>query len=324
VPPRKTTRTKALLAIAFTSGLFTPQLPALCQDKSQSVASSLRQIADNTHVAPEVRAYYLLKFACSYAKSQQISARDWLHCSDSNNEWLHNHMDSDLTSWANRLSVDWASHSNAKSKSDSKPGPRNAALADTALGLALTQLNQSSNQFAKLNMYYIASRLYQKLGKTSEAEKYENILEKAFESSEESSPVDEVGIESASSILNSMSLVVIPVEISDLPPQSGIAPKAYSFTEKEFHESEKLRLRAAKMLDRLSANNQSRRMAHRDLVLWYSELGKLELVEKQKQSLFELVGTNDDSILYAQQGACGQLVWWETKLVRVSILCGAG
>jgi hypothetical protein len=70
---------------------------------------------------------------------------------------------------------------------------------------------------------------------------------------------------------------------------------------KEFEESQRLRLRAIKMIDRLDAKHLVRWMAHRDLVLWYRELGKLDLAEKQQQIHFELVGLNDDRILYPKK-----------------------
>ena len=54
--------------------------------------------------------------------------------------------------------------------------------------------------------------------------------------------------------------------------------------------------------------------------MWYQLLGKTERAEKEKQASFKLVGSNDDSLMYAQQGACGQLVRWQIEKVHQRIL----
>jgi hypothetical protein len=76
------------------------------------------------------------------------------------------------------------------------------------------------------------------------------------------------------------------------------------------------------MIDRLDAKHLVRWMAHRDLVLWYRELGKLDLAEKQKQILFELVGLNDDRILYPKKRRMGRLVWWLLTAMSMGCACG--
>jgi hypothetical protein len=54
------------------------------------------------------------------------------------------------------------------------------------------------------------------------------------------------------------------------------------------------------------------------------QMGKPELAERQKQVLFELVGVNDDSILYPQSIMCGQVAWWHPEKVEVGGACGMG
>lgn len=119
----------------------------------------------------------------------------------------------------------------------------------------------------------------------------------------------------------------IPVQIPDLNPdlnpferQESVGP----FTEEEFKKSEKLRLRAVAIADKLSKEEHVRRKAHRDLALWYMKLGKKEQGEKEKQILFEMVDCKDDIILYAQPEACGHVVWWKKQKYESGLACGMG
>jgi hypothetical protein len=121
--------------------------------------------------------------------------------------------------------------------------------------------------------------------------------------------------------LNSEAYGLISIVIPDIKPTST---QAKSFTEEVFDTSEKLKLRAVAMTDRLDATNHLRRKAHRDLSLWYSQLGKTELAEKEKQTLLELVGTKDESILYPYVQMCGHLVWWRDPRSHDMMACGQG
>jgi hypothetical protein len=124
-----------------------------------------------------------------------------------------------------------------------------------------------------------------------------------------------------------MAYSLIPVNIPNLNPHDSIAGRQTPlepFTEKDFKESEKLKLRAVAMADRLDSKNHLRRKAHRDLALWYMQLGKNQLAQKEKQTLFELVGCEDDSILYPQAAGCGHVVWWKKERNIVTMGCGMG
>ncbi|MFX8414279.1 hypothetical protein ABTL42_19300, partial [Acinetobacter baumannii] len=90
-------------------------------------------------------------------------------------------------------------------------------------------------------------------------------------------------------------------------PSPKEAVDAIAFTNDQFLESEKLRLRGLALLDRLDAKNQTRWRGHRDMVIWYRLLGKFGLAEKEKLTLFQLVGIWDDEILYPRGGVCGHL-----------------
>jgi hypothetical protein len=203
----------------------------------------------------------------------------------------------------------------------------NTALANSAITTALAQLEQTSNKFVKLNMYFIASRLCQKTGNEEDMRKCDTLCQDAIRSSEQNSQIDEEQMRAAASILDSMAYAFISVDIPDRVDDAtywGRQPAVKPFTEKDFKDSEDLRLKAVAILDRLDANNHLRRKAHRDLTLWYMRLGKKEKEDQQKQILFELVGCKDDSMLYPQVGGCGTLVWWKQERVQFSFECGMG
>jgi hypothetical protein len=335
VPIRKPAGRKALLAIAFAGGMLNSQLPALSDSKSESTDSVIQQIANSTQITPEVRAYYLLRLASRYlagddravAEAQFKSvgsepSRSWL--------FINSRMDKTLASWADQISVGGRSTNHlTKVKKEAEPGSQsiadeNSVLADTAIQKALIQLDKASENFATLNMYFIASRLFQEMGNTDGVRKCNTVLKKAFQSCEGNSLIDEEQIKAAASVLNSMANGLIPVYIQDVP--WGRQTQVKSFTEKDFKESEKLKLRAVAMVDRLDTKNHLRRKAHRDLALWYMQFDKMEMAEKEKQTLFKLVGFEDDSVLYPQQAECGQLIWWQKEHRQITgvVLCGMG
>jgi hypothetical protein len=116
-------------------------------------------------------------------------------------------------------------------------------------------------------------------------------------------------------VLNAMAFGILPVIIPD-QNSSGFKWEPTTplevFTEQEFKKSEKLKLRAAALTDTLDNQSHLRRKAHRDLALWYLQLGKMKLAENQKQTLFDLIGPREDSLLFPRVEACGELAWWHT------------
>jgi hypothetical protein len=50
----------------------------------------------------------------------------------------------------------------------------------------------------------------------------------------------------------------------------------------------------------------------------------MELAEKEKQILFELVGLHDDTILFPRSVGCGHVVWWEKEPNIFAVECGMG
>jgi hypothetical protein len=338
VPIGKPARSRALLAIAFAGGMLNPQLPALSENKAETTDSVIQQIVNSAQLSPEVRADNLLKLASGYLRgdnrtSLEASFGQVANQASTNRDFRNSRREDFLVDWASQVSSEEGAtnqSTNAKSepKSDAKSIPgENSALAVSTLQQALTQLEQASDKFAKLHMYFIASRLFQKAGNNDGLRTCNAVLEKNFEACEGTSQVDEERIRAASSVLNLMANSLISVYIPNQNPldYSWMRPKEVKpYTENDFKESEKLKLRALAMVDRLDSKNQLRRKAHRDLALWYMKLGKTEMAEKEKQTLFELVGVKDDSILYPQAAGCGQLVWWH-KAKSISMMgCGMG
>jgi hypothetical protein len=235
--------------------------------------------------------------------------------------------ENNLVFWAEQLSLKRSKNfeSNATNESSSASQSKldeNKILAAAAMRNALIQLDGMSNVFARLNLYFIASALLQRAGNLAEARRCDNVLEEAFRSCERS-PVDEDDMMAASSILDSMAYGLIPIDVPDFKELRGI--KTVHYTEDDFKESEKFKLRAIAMIDhRLSSTSHLRRKAHRDLSLWYAELGKTEKAEKEKEVLFGLVGIHDDDILYPKSAGCGQLTWWVQEKFTGGMLCGMG
>ena len=310
--------------------MLNSQLPALCESKSESTDSVIQQIANSTQISPEIRAYYLLRLASLYlAGGNRVAVETQFRrvVIEPSKSWLFR-VDDFLVSWADEVASEGRSTNHGSNlKTEAKPDSQsiadeNSILANASMQKALMHLDKTSDKFAKLNMYFIAARLFQEMGNTDDMRKCNAVLDDAFQSCEGNTQIDEGQIKAASSVLNSMANGLIPVQIQDLP--SGQQTPVKPFTEKDFNESEKLKLRAIAMVDRLDVKNHVRRKAHRDLALWYTQLGKMDRAEREKLTLFELVGVKDDSILYPQYAGCGQLVWWQKEPATLPFVCGMG
>jgi hypothetical protein len=209
-------------------------------------------------------------------------------------------------------------------------GKENVGLGVAAIQQALMVLDEAPVTLTQLDLYFIASHLFESAGNNVGLRECNRILEKCIRSCEQNQLIDEKQIMAASSILDSMADCVIYV---DIPNEGTIGgPSMYvtkiggdAFTEADFKKCEKLKLRALAMVDRLDAKNHLRRMAHRNLTLWYTRLGKTELAEKQKQTLFDLVGIRDDRILQPISQGCGHVIWWQDPSKRsMGGYCGMG
>ncbi len=303
----------------------------------KSSESLIAEIANNAQLKPEIRAYYLLQIANGYlvGKSEATIVEQFkFTVNEVNSRRLYRRAEmweSSLVSFAKVVSEyrtfkpgTTARKSNAKSDSQSISA-KNAALATQAIQKALIEADQTSDQFAKLNLYFVASRLFEEIGNIDGMQKCNEIVDKTIQSCEQGSNDDPIEIKAASSILNSMAYGLIPVSIPDYKfftyQQSSVPP----FTEIDFKESEKLKLRANALVDRLDATNHVRRKAHRDLSLWYTKLGNDAMGEKEAQVLFDLIGIKDHALLYPAAQGCGRVVWWQVTDTRATrSYCGMG
>lgn len=326
----KPTRTKALLAIAFAGSMLTSQLPALGQESPKGSASAIEGIAKSVRGTPEEKAYYLLQLAYCYITGGNAAALETQFKSglgqlgNSNMFRFSPRGEHPLVSWANRVSL--LSHS-AGTIAPIEIGKKrisseDRAVADKAIEAAIAQLGKAFKNIETLNLYLIASGLSRMTGNIPNVQKCNKVLNEAIQACETKKTVDSAQIKLISSILNSMAYVFIPIEIEDFPMQSR--RRLPVFDMKNFDRSERLKLRAAALLDRLPVTDHDRRKAHRDLTLWYTQLGKGERALKEKQELFNLVGVEEDSILYPQQRTCGGEVWWTVEKKSGPRFCGMG
>ncbi len=282
-------RRKALLAIAFAGGMLNSQPPALSETEgtTESTDSIIQKIANDEHMQSDLRAFHLLRLASELTSGYKRTVVDEHFTpvlNEKTRQWTvrnSKQLLSVITSWADRVSSDERTSNfefNAKTKSKSGSPPiadENNVLANTAIQLSLAQLDKASDKVAKLNLYFIASNLYQKLGNSSGMRQCNKVLDAAFNACLSTSPADQEQITAATSVLNSMAYGWIPINVPDYPKGLHLHMQAKPFTEKEFRASETLKIKAVAMADRLAANNHLRRKAHRDLVLWYMQLGKI-------------------------------------------------
>jgi hypothetical protein len=226
-----------------------------------------------------------------------------------------------LPGWAERLAAGKASKAHAA---------KNAGVAIDTVNKAIVELKSVSDQYAKLNMYFIASLLLQKAGDKKGFQKCDGVIEQFIRSCETSQLVDEQEIAAAVSVLNSKSYGIIAVEIpyqhqSSWTNGGHLGLPESPFTERDLAKSEALWLRSAALADKLNATANTRRMVHRDLSLWYKLVGKNDEAERQKQILFNLIGQESDKFLYPTQGICGALLWWTAPPKNLAAMaCGMG
>ena len=316
----KPNRTKALLAILSIGGTLNASVPALCENKAAAKNILFNQIMTDATSTPDSRAYYLLRLANGYLESADETTVERLYERMGKNQsrgWQST-KDQSLVWWLETV---------ATGVSIKTTSSRNLALATISIKQALKELEHSSDKSLKLNLYFAASRLLKAMGNESEFQKCQLVLTNAYKACDGAGPPDVEQVKGASSVLNLMAYGLIPFDLPDTGPHTRQPPALSSLTEEKFLNAEQLRLRALAFTDRLSPANHVRRKAHRDMVLWYADLQKLDKSEKQKQILFKLVGIKDNSILHPQYETCStQPIWWEApkKVGNGMRFCGMG
>ncbi|MCA9805218.1 MAG: hypothetical protein KC777_24785 [Cyanobacteria bacterium HKST-UBA02] len=331
-------RKRALLAVAFAGGLLNCQLPALAEPGGEPADAVIQKFANSTQGTPEVRAFWMLKLAAAYlgaSSKSEVDARYGRIAGDLGRYRSYMAVRSnrlDMFCWAEEVSsgrfyADEGTGRTVEAKPDMKTFAKEKSdLAHEAIRTALGQLEKTSDPVVRLNLYYIASRLLDRLGDAAGSKKCDRVIEEALRLCEGDKPANEKQIAAAVSVLDVMAYGIVSVHIPDFKPQRSLPGQEQGevFSDKSFKDSERLKLRAIAMADRLSVDSHVRRKAHRDLALWYARLGKTQSAEKEKQILFKLVGSDSDNILYPQSGGCGHVVWWQAKPMEKVIACGMG
>lgn len=334
IPNKMLQKNKALLAIAFASTIASSPIPAFSGNNAESTSSMAQMIAKNAHLSPETNAYYLLYIARDYLAGidkKQIESSFYHLATQPDNSIFRNPRSGRqlLGNWTKQLCENnfFNEQDNYTTSNISEWKKEKNALAKSALDLAFTQLEKSTDTYAKLNMYFIALRMYEKIHSAEGRSKCEKIIEENVQSCEASSEIDEEKMEACYAVLNLMAAVTVPVSINERETKIDPSRRKFivnSYTEGLFKESERTRLRAVAITDKLDGEKHLRRKAHRDMALWYSKLDKNDLADKQKQVLFDLVGIHDDCILYPVEAGCGHLVWWKKENSVFGVECGMG
>lgn len=310
--------------------MLTAQLPALSQAPHLASASMIDFISKNSQIPEEEKAYRLLQLANIYITGTpstvwEASVRAGSGEPRSNRDiQILLRREGYLLSWADAVFLrSYQYGSTALSEAGRKKiSIEHRVVADNAIMAAIEQLDQGSKKVESLNMYLVASGLSRVTGNTRNEKKCTKVLNAAIQACEDNRTVDSAQIKMISSILDSMAYGLIPISVEDTQAQSRRRLPAFDM--KKFDQSERLKLKAAALLDRLPATDHDRRKAHRDLTLWYTQLGKDEKALKEKEELFKLVGVRDDKILYPQPGSCGHPLWWSVVIVADFLKCGMG
>lgn len=325
-------RRKTMLAIAFASGILFSPLEVSSNEPTANIGSSEHNEMTSPAIPPENRAAYLLKAASdciSGLNAAEVASR-YKSLEDSDRNLSAGEWKAFLRGWTMRLRSTKLTNA-AKNRfkgalPESTLETERTTRALRFIELAQKELEGTTKLFPKLGLRFIALSLLREMGDADAIEKCNKAFEEELVAFEKEESNSEQHIEDASSVLNMLADVLLAVPILDFDPAKYpyLESRVRPFTEGEFRESEKLRIRAVRLVDQLDKASHIRRKAHRDLVIWYYKLGKTVLAEREKRVLFDLLGSTDESLLYAQPGHCGHVVWWKTTEVASGIMCGMG
>ena len=322
---------RALMAILLAGGFLHSDAPvySLPESNSQESGSQIvERIIQNDSLSPATRTYRLLNLAGSLLKGGNYDEviKSFSHRSRAVTFSMSPRM-------ALMFKRSWVSQANQAAKLALSPGANkpdlpeeNVALVREALSKALPLIDESTDPFFRLNMYLIASGRFRELGDIENAEKCDDAIQTYIRACELDPSAHADQLEAAASVLDSEAWAYVQVPISDRRPSSArdsiVEPQACS--DESFEKSQKLRLRALALLDKLGPESHLRRKAHRDMALWYQALGKTEMARAQKEILFDMVGIHSDEILYPQSLGCGHLAWWKVASTLKMVGCGMG
>ena len=275
---------KSFVAVLFASGMLNSSLLAFSDVETVSSESVVKGIAGNTAYDAKARAYYLFRFASRLADvtDEKAVVNQFRFLTKDASKYYG--WESGLETWTRQIC--YANH-----ETDANVGKffrpftpaENVILATTSAREAIKLLESASDEFVKLNLYFVASGLFRKLGENKDAEKCKTIVENAVRACESDQKSGDGKIRAVSSMLNSEAYGFISVQVSEVNPSvtSAGVPKgryydfwsppveAEIYEEKDFHDSENLKRRAILLADRLPKTDDLRRKAHRDMALWY-------------------------------------------------------
>lgn len=320
-------RKKSVLALLFAGGLLSSKHPALSADEHSTEGrrdnGSVQSVTEDSQLPPELRTYFLLQLVEGLIDNKNsIGEKKIEYKVQVSQSWWLSNKQTALRDFLQRVAR--GERLEEKNPSSTPLPAATKKFAQSMITKALAELNSSSDDFCKLNFYFIASNQFKVFGDQSGYLKYKKIVDDAIHSCEvENSTANDNTRLAAASILDAMAYAIIPVDIPDRLDLKNL--EKVDFTEQAYLESRKLKQRSAEILDHLKPDSHNRRKAHRDLALWYLVLHKDDEADAEKKSLFDLVGVHDDRILFPTSGGCGHLVWWVAEAKdQVAYDCGMG
>lgn len=319
------------------NSLLQGQVPALAAERVENVDSKIVRRVVSAPLSREARAYYLLNIATNLLRGlDPITHPDLFKLTLVEPQWFHHYRHVDLSLVGNAASFAatpaYPQNRQVRSASDSdlKQIASNHSLTEKAVEQAVALVRDSSKPALQLPLLYIASRQCRLLGREKSREECLNQIERTIRQLENNPSADPSDLQAAALVLNLRAYELIPLHISELPKNFidtlwwGPQPDLCNLDEKKFKTAQAFKVRSVTLLDRLPSDNHERRLAHRNLALWYMKLEKKELAEAEKSILFNLVGINDDRILQPQSLGCGQVEWWQIPKGGWSGACGMG
>lgn len=312
-------RKKAVLAIAFASGLIGPLQLAIANDSIKH-KSVVEQFATSTMNSPEQRAYQLLQLAmrCLYgADCASVEAEFDGRANQNGAPWTEDAFE--------RFIIAIAEQQASKARAGAtriRPDENN--LSNAAIKEALNQLGKSKLFYPKLSFTFVAACLYHRLGNAAGEQECNKLLDTAVREAEMASSLSAAQARATLALQDFRAFAIIPLSIPNHPNFQLEEPKIGKPTDAEFKAAEKIKLQGVAIADKLPAEEHVRRKAHRDLALWYEGLGKRQLAEREKLALYKLVGFQDEKVLTPQIVGCGNLVWWQKEPLTTIYDCGRG
>lgn len=312
-------RKKAVLAIAFASGLIAPLQPAIARESIQ-YKTAVEQFATSTMNSPEQRAYQLLLLAMRCldgADCASLEAEFDGRAAEKGPPWAEESLE--------RFIIILAEQQASKAKAGvTRIRPDENILANSAIKEALIQVGKSKLFYPKLSFTFLAACLYHRLGNAIGEQECNRLLDTAVREAETASSLSAAQARATLALQDFRAFAIIPLNIPNHPRFQLEEPSIGKPTAADFKAAEKIKLQGVAIADKLPATEHVRRKAHRDLALWYEGLGRRQLAEREKLTLYKLVGFQDEKVLTPQIVGCGNLVWWQKEPLSMTYDCGRG